>query len=526
MGFEDRCPGCGKELDVSQRAASANCPYCGVAVDAATIGRTAIVDTGTGVTSRMRVAEAEPPKEFGRYRIEKHVARGGMGVVYKAYDPKLNRTVALKILLGAEHAAEEDIQRFFREAESAAGLQHANIVPIHELDVHNGRHYYTMEYIEGRALDEVIRSDRPAVRPAMQLIEKVARALEYAHGKGVIHRDLKPANIIVDEAGEPRITDFGLAKVLGPEARGRRDLTQSGVAMGTPNYMAPEQAAGHSHEVDARTDVYSLGCVLYELLVGTPPFVGETAMETLNSHVGELPQPPSRRGAKVASDAETICLKCLEKEPERRYASAGELADDIRRFLDGEPVTARRASLLYLMRRRIGRHRALAAVTALALIAVSFTGFYAWARISGERQERDRMVQERRDKAQAAYDLGYKAMHTGVFSDDQREYQLNQAKAHFREALSLEPEHLDALEGMCTACNARWRILESRRRKVPFGGGLENTRKRRDLQRQIFAELAEIKKYANMRDAVKAKLQGKPGPGGGAPGAGNPKPKK
>jgi eukaryotic-like serine/threonine-protein kinase len=453
------------------------------------------------LASGTRPDSDDVPAAFAGYTIEGEIGRGGMGVVYKVFDPNLRRCVALKVLLNAEHASEEDVERFFREAESAASLQHPNIVPIHELNIHKGQHYYTMDYIEGEPLDLLLEDRQLSPRQAMEVALKVARALGYAHSKGVVHRDLKPGNIIVDAAGEPKVTDFGLAKMLGADrAPGGRSLTVSGAIMGTPSYMAPEQAAGRSKDVDRRTDVYAMGCMIYEMLAGEPPFSGSDAMDTLARHVQEMPTAPSRRGAKVASDAETICLKCLEKEPGRRYQSAVELAEDIRRFLDGEPISARRASFIYLMRRRIARNRVPVTVAGVAVLALAALGVWAHSRIRGEQQRLATVEQQRRDKADAACKLGLVAMYKGVFSDEQRDYQLNQAKAHFREALSLEPEHLEALKGICRASNRRWRMLEARRRKLPFD-------KRRDVQAQIFAELREGRRYAQLRAAARAKTK-------------------
>jgi WD40 repeat protein/predicted Ser/Thr protein kinase len=350
--------------------------------------------------------EAAPPipAEFGGYTILGELGRGGMGVVYKAYDPELKRTVALKVLLAAEHASKQDIQRFFREAASAARLQHPNIVPIHELKTHEGRHYYTMDYVKGKPLDRLFEENALDVRQGVTLLEKVARALHHAHLHGVVHRDLKPGNIIVTHDGDPKVMDFGLAKVLG-DTPGSGTLTQSGVSIGTPEYEAPEQALGLNKDVDARTDVYALGCILYELMAGVPPFIGSNAMQTLRLHIEADPTPPSRRGIKVSADLETICLKCLEKDPNRRYQTAEGLADDLARFLKGEPISARRASLAYLVRRKIVRHKALTAVSAIALITLIIaTTWYVLSlrqALTRERLARDEAVAAR-DEAEGA----------------------------------------------------------------------------------------------------------------------------
>jgi len=383
------CPKCSSGFHAVDGADEATCPRCSEVLDLRAIGDTMALtpeeiraserlSASREQVSGLATADSAPVTEFAGYQIQAELGRGGMGVVYRAFDPKLKRTVALKVLIAAEHASAEEIRRFFREAESAARLQHPNIVPIHDLEVHEGRHYYTMDYVEGQPLEQLLKEKRLDLREALALLEKVCRGLEHAHANGIVHRDLKPSNIIVDGDGEPRIFDFGLAKVLGDrEALTSGGLTRSGVAMGTPHYMAPEQASGRSKEVDPRTDVYATGCIIYEALTGSPPFVSANAMEVIRDQVETDPVPPRNTASRIPVDVETICLKCLEKEPARRYQSAGELAEDIRRFLDGKPIAARPASLLYRVRKRIARNLGVS-LTATAAIGVVGALALAW----------------------------------------------------------------------------------------------------------------------------------------------------
>jgi serine/threonine-protein kinase len=270
------------------------------------------------------------------YEVEAVLGCGGMGVVYKARHLKLNRPVALKMLLAGAYAGCQERSRFQREAEAVAGLRHPHIVRVYEVGDLEGRPYFTMEFVEGGSLAEHLAGVPQPARRAAELVATLADAVEFAHASGVIHRDLKPANILLTACGTPVITDFGVARRIdGP------DLTVPGARVGTPSYMAPEQALGQARVVGPAVDVYALGALLYEMLSGRPPFRAETAAETERQVIAEEPAPPSRLNAKVPRDLETICLKCLHKAAARRYTSARELADDLRRFLGGRPIRAR-----------------------------------------------------------------------------------------------------------------------------------------------------------------------------------------
>jgi len=274
---------------------------------------------------------------FGNYDVLEQIGQGGMGVVYRARQRGLGRVVALKLMLAGSRATEAEIKRFHTEAKAAATLKHPNVVSIHEVGEHDGQQYFSMDYVEGRSLAEVIRrTPLPAARAA-RYVKIIAEAIHYAHQHGILHRDLKPHNVLIDAQDEPRITDFGLARQIDVES----DLTISGAVLGTPSYMPPEQAAGKRREIGRASDVYSLGAILYDLLTGRPPFRADTPLDTLRQVIDTEPAPPRLMNRKVPRDLETICLKCLAKMPVQRYSSAQELADDLGRFLRQEPIHAR-----------------------------------------------------------------------------------------------------------------------------------------------------------------------------------------
>lgn len=276
---------------------------------------------------------------FGDYEIETEIARGGMGVIYKARQTSLNRDVAVKMILSGNLANETEIKRFRTEAEAAANLQHRNIVSIHEVGVHKGQHYYSMDLVVGGNMEQKIKAGLLSAGDAARYLKSIAEAVEYAHSRDILHRDLKPQNILIDGDDQPMITDFGLAKLM----QSGENLTVSGNIMGSPGFMAPEQAAGDSTKLDPRTDVYGLGGLLYHMLTGRAPIQGENVADTLRRVAEEDPAPPRRLNPKVSADLETICLKCLAKQPGERYQSAGELAEELERLLNYEPIQARPA---------------------------------------------------------------------------------------------------------------------------------------------------------------------------------------
>src|SRR5438067_7288225 len=285
---------------------------------------------------------AHIPTDFGDYELQGEIGRGAQGVVYRARQKSLNRIVALKIVALGHWASTTHLKRFRLEAEAAAGLNHPSIVPIHEIGERDGCCYFSMNFVDGKALDEVAKREPMSTRAAAQLVAKLARTVNYAHERGILHRDIKPGNILLDGEGEPHLTDFGLARLVAAEST----VTRTTEALGTPSYMAPEQARGENAALTRAADIYSLGAVLYQLLANRPPFLGATAYETVRLLLETEPQQPRLLNPKVDRDLSTICLKCLEKDPQRRYSSALALAQDLERWLRHEPIQARRTGLI------------------------------------------------------------------------------------------------------------------------------------------------------------------------------------
>jgi serine/threonine protein kinase/Tfp pilus assembly protein PilF len=312
--------------------------------------------------------------ELGDYELLEEIGRGGQGVVFRARQKSLNRTVALKVIGLGQWASKAHLKRFRREAEAAASLEHPGIVPIHEVGERDGSCYFSMKFIEGGQLDEIVRREPMPIRQAAELIAKVARTVHYAHEHGILHRDIKPGNILLDAEGEPHLTDFGLARLLETESTVTRTLE----VLGTPSYMAPEQALGENAAVSSATDVYGLGAVLYQLLTGHPPFAGGTTYETIKLLLDTEPRQPRLWNPKIDRDLSTICLKCLEKDPQRRYPTALALAEDLERWLKHEPIQARHTGIFARGKKWVRRNPTSALLTASLLALAAVVGWNIW----------------------------------------------------------------------------------------------------------------------------------------------------
>jgi tetratricopeptide (TPR) repeat protein len=348
-------------------------------------------------------ASASQLPKIADHQVLEILGHGGMGVVYKAWHLRLHRPVAVKMLLAGPFARPQELERFVREAQAAAGLNHPNIVQIYEVGNVEGRPYFTMEFVEGGSLAQKLAGIPQPVRQAAALTATLAETVQVAHQRGIIHRDLKPANVLLSDKGIPKIADFGLARRIEEEA----GPTQSGVPLGTPSYMAPEQAAGKTNAIGPAVDIYALGAILYELLTGRPPFRGESGAETVQQVLLREPVPPSRLNPTVPRDLETICLKCLRKEPENRYASAAALGDDLIRFLEGRPIQARPLGWAARFGRWCRRNPMAAAFCLVLLISAVFSTWQAVraTRAGAEANSANAQAQKRLTQIEKANDL-------------------------------------------------------------------------------------------------------------------------
>jgi len=333
----------------------------------------AAVENGAPNNKKSALA-AELLGELGDYELLEEIGRGGQGVVFRARQKSLNRTVALKVISLGQWASKVHLKRFRREAEAAASLDHPGIVPIYEVGERDGQCYFSMKFVEGGQLDEVVRRTPMSTRQAAELIAKIARTVHYAHEHSILHRDIKPGNILLDQKGEPHLTDFGLARLIESES----SITQTLDVLGTPSYMAPEQAVGNNAAVNSTTDVYGLGAVLYQLLTGHPPFAGGTTYETIKLLEDTEPRSPRLWNPKIDRDLSTICLKCLEKDPKRRYSSALALAEDLERWVKHEPILARRIGIFARGKKWVQRNPTSALLAASLIALAAAAGWIVW----------------------------------------------------------------------------------------------------------------------------------------------------
>ena len=333
-----------------------------------------VADENGAPNNKKNASAAELLGEFGDYDLLQEIGRGGQGVVFRARQKSLNRIVALKVISLGQWASKAHLKRFRLEAEAAARLEHPGIVPIHEVGERDGSCYFSMKFVEGGQLDEVARREPMPIRRAVELIARVARTVHYAHDHGILHRDIKPGNILLDAKGEPHLTDFGLARLVESES----SVTHTLDVLGTPSYMAPEQAVGNNAAVSNTTDVYGLGAVLYQLLTGQPPFAGGATYETIKLLLDTEPRPPRLLNPKIDRDLSTICLKCLEKDPKRRYSSALALAEDLERWLKHEPIVARHTGVFRRGRKWVRRNPSSALLAASLVALAAAAGWIAW----------------------------------------------------------------------------------------------------------------------------------------------------
>jgi len=367
---EGLCPRC------VLKSALGNFPDPAVAggVDPGRSDAPSAADENGAPNNKKSARAAELLGELGDYELLEEVGRGGQGVVFRARQKSLDRIVALKVISLGQWASKAHLKRFRLEAEAAAKLEHPGIVPIHEVGERDGSCYFSMKFVEGGQLDEVVRRTPISIRPAAELIAKLARTVHYAHEHGILHRDIKPGNILLDAKGDPHLTDFGLARLVESES----SVTQTLDVLGTPSYMAPEQAVGNNAAVSSVTDVYGLGAVLYQLLTGQPPFAGGATYETIKLLLDTEPRQPRLLNPKIDRDLSTICLKCLEKDPKLRYSSALALAEDLECWLKHEPIQARHTGVIARARKWVRRNPTSTLLAASLVALIAAVGWNVW----------------------------------------------------------------------------------------------------------------------------------------------------
>jgi WD40 repeat protein/tRNA A-37 threonylcarbamoyl transferase component Bud32 len=399
------CAVCGGPLPPG--AGALICPQCAFGGALAlgsgdsAVGAKATAMSGPETGPESQPKEDQPIQQFGDYELLEEIARGGMGIVYKARQKSLNRLVALKMIRAGGLASQAEVKRFQAEAQAIAQLQHPNIVAIHEVGEIEGRQFFSMDYIAGLTLAEILREGPLPAKRAAGYLKVIAEAVQCAHSHGILHRDLKPSNVLIDESDQPRITDFGLAKRLSGDA----ELTLPGQILGSPNYLSPEQAAGRNAEVGPPSDVYALGAMLYHLLTGRPPFQADSLTTLLRQVMEAEPVAPRLLNASIPRDLETVCLKCLEKEPARRYATAQALAEELGRFLEQKPILARPISPVSRAARWCQRRpvrAVLIAALVMSLLAGGWGVLWQWRRAEAHRRRSEAGELAARQNAYAA----------------------------------------------------------------------------------------------------------------------------
>ena len=362
------------------------CPTCAADTEGATLAPSTpspdvdetMAPSGSQLSGNSSSDGNSTDKDFGDYILLEELARGGMGIVYRARHKELNRIVAIKMIISGEYSSDLDVQRFQLEAKAAAQLDHPGIVPIYEINSHQGKPYFAMKLVEGGSLAENRKRFEDDPRKTAQLVASAARAVHHAHQRGILHRDIKPANILLDEDDQPLLTDLGLAKL----STGESNLTQTGAVLGTPSYMPPEQAKS-SESITTAADIYSLGAILYELLTGKPPHRGSTAMETMLQVIGDPVVPVREVNSQVDRNLELICMKCLQKDPDSRYGSADDVADDLESWLVGDPISIKPANVFTRAAQWIRHNQSIMYVVMLLLASMTFTLPLAFSILGG-----------------------------------------------------------------------------------------------------------------------------------------------